>query len=355
MNRKVLLGLIIVVGIALLALPFYMNRNKGGSENAVFVEKGDIQTIYKKDLVFNYTFPEGIEHVEVIYDGKLVQTSTAKGMVKIDCSNKGVGSFELILRTYFPDQTVLEDRKIIRIVSDVTPEMKKIQLTGNNTPHDVTSYTQGLEFSDGILYEGTGDEGRKGNTKIGQIDINTGKFIINNGLDASHFGEGITILGDKLYQLTWQSGKCFVYDKKTIQLLKEEFTYEGEGWGLCNNGKELIMSNGTEYITFRDPKSFTVNRTIQVYDNVGPRPMLNELEYANGLIYANVYQTNTILVIDPHSGKVLQEVDAHLMTDLAKGTAGDVLNGIAYNPKTKTFFITGKYFNKLSEVTFVGL
>jgi glutamine cyclotransferase len=115
------------------------------------------------------------------------------------------------------------------------------------------------------------------------------------------------------------------------------------------------MSNGTEYITFRDPKSFTVNRTIQVYDNVGPRPMLNELEYANGLIYANVWQTNTILVIDPHSGKVLQEVDAHLMTDLAKGTVGDVLNGIAYNPKTKTFFITGKYFNKLSEVTFVGL
>jgi glutamine cyclotransferase len=187
------------------------------------------------------------------------------------------------------------------------------------------------------------------------VNIATGKFDENlrNGLDANYFGEGISILGDKMYQLTWQNSKCFMYDKNTLLLLKDEFIYEGEGWGLCNNGKELIMSNGTEFLTFRDPNTFTVNRTIQVYDNVGARVLLNELEFANGFIYANVYQSNLILVIDPKSGKVLEEIDAKLMTDLGKGTVGDVLNGIAYNSSSKTFFITGKLFNKLAEVTFI--
>jgi glutaminyl-peptide cyclotransferase len=353
MNRKVLLGLIIVVGIALIAIPLYLNNKKEAIENAVFEEVGDIQTIYKKDLVFHYTFPEGIERVEIIYNDVVVQTSTAKGMVRIDCEKYGVGSFDLTLRTYFPDNTVLEDRKIIRVVSDIAPILKTIKI-GKTFPHDVTNYTQGLEFSEGKLFESTGDPGKLGNSKVGQYEFSTGTFSIKNGLDASYFGEGISILGNKVYQLTWQNSKCFVYDKNTLVPLKQEFNYEGEGWGLCNNGKELIMSNGTEFITFRDPNTFTVNRTIQVYDNVAPRVQLNELEYANGFIYANVWQTNLILVIDPKSGKVLEEIDAKAMTDSGKGTVGDVLNGIAYNPSSKTFFITGKYFNKLAEVTFVA-
>jgi glutamine cyclotransferase len=169
-------------------------------------------------------------------------------------------------------------------------------------------------------------------------------------LDATYFGEGITIFGNAIYQLTWQEQKCFIYNKESLQL-EREVSYVGEGWGLCNDGKLLIMSNGTERLTFRNPKTFAVERTIEVYTHQGPVTNLNELEYADGLIYANVWMTNKVAVIDPMSGKVLAEIDA---TDLVlEGKqSGDVLNGIAYNPTTKKWYMTGKNWPKLFEVMF---
>lgn len=131
--------------------------------------------------------------------------------------------------------------------------------------------------------------------------------------------------------------------------LKKDFTYTGEGWGLCNDGKQLIMSDGTERITFRDPKTFSILRTIEVYDDNGPFVKLNELEYINGKIYANVWMTNLILVIDPFTGKVLEEIDASALALVGK-MGGDVLNGIAYDPKTNKIYMTGKYWGKILEV-----
>ena len=161
-------------------------------------------------------------------------------------------------------------------------------------------------------------------------------------------GEGITILGDKLYQLTWQEQKCFVYNKSTLQIEKD-MPYIGEGWGLCNDGTSLIMSNGSERITFRNPETFEIERTIEVYTNQGAVTNLNELEYIDGLIYANVWMTNKVAIIDPLNGKVLAELDATTLVNAGKGN-GDVLNGIAQDPKSKKLYMTGKNWMKLFEV-----
>jgi glutaminyl-peptide cyclotransferase len=180
--------------------------------------------------------------------------------------------------------------------------------------------------------------------------LETGAFSEpKNGLDATYFGEGITIIGDLLCWVVWWNSKCFVYDKKTM-VLKNEFTYVGQGWGLCNDGKVIMMSDGSERITFRDPKSFQATKVIEVYDNVGPRTQLNELEYIDGKIYANVYTTGTVLVIEPTTGRVLQEIDANELVVRGKN-GGDVLNGIAYNKLTKKLYMTGKYWPKTFEVS----
>ena len=158
-------------------------------------------------------------------------------------------------------------------------------------------------------------------------------------------------MNDILYQLTWTQQKCFMYDAKTLEIKSKQFTYTGEGWGLCNDGKFLIMSDGTERIVFRNPENFQVVKSIEVYDNVGPRSKLNELEYINGKIYANVWMLDMILEIDPETGKVLTEIDASSPAIVGRN-GGEVLNGIAHNPATNKTYVTGKYWTKLMEVIF---
>jgi YVTN family beta-propeller protein len=205
-----------------------------------------------------------------------------------------------------------------------------------------------LEFNEGKLFEGTGDPNQAGETVIAEVDLKTGAIVRKMGLDASHFGEGITILGNELYQLTWKNQKCIVYNKSDFTSIKE-LTYTGEGWGLCNDGKSLIMSDGSERIYFRSPKTFDVERTIEVYTDQGPIARLNELEYVDGLIYANIWTSNNVAVIDPATGKVIATIDATQLVQEGKGN-GEVLNGIAYNSATKKLYMTGKFWPKLFEV-----
>ena len=183
---------------------------------------------------------------------------------------------------------------------------------------------------------------------IAQMDLNTGTIAANKNikLDENYFGEGITIFGETLFQLTWKEQKCFLYNKQTMQLLKE-IPYNGEGWGLCNDGKSIIMSDGTERITFRNPTTFAIERTIEVYDNEGPIDKINELEYINGKIYANIYTTNKIIVIEPLNGKILSIIDGSEIEAAGRGI-GEVMNGIAVN-KGK-IYMTGKNWEKLFEV-----
>lgn len=207
-------------------------------------------------------------------------------------------------------------------------------------PHDTQAFIQGLVIHDGKLYESTGQEGH---SWIGIVDVSTGKADRKVTLGSEYFGEGITILNNKIYQLTWKHKVGFIYDLKTFKKLGE-FPYDTEGWGLTHNNQNLIMSNGTNKLIFLDTTSLKPLRTLNVTDDAGPVDQLNELEFVEGYIMANVWNTNMILRIDPGTGKVVGKLDLSALSRDAKlrDPNSEVLNGIAYHPTTKLLLITGK-------------
>ena len=294
-----------------------------------------------------------IKQLDLVFEDSVIKTWSnpqADLEYKLDLKGYGVGAKSIKLVSTLADGSEYIDKRIVRILSDVSPESKSTKIV-STFPHNSSSFTQGLEFYDNTLFESTGDPDRTAATMVAHVELETGKIIKKNGLDASYFGEGITVMDGILYQLTWTQQKCFMYDPKTLEVKQKVFTYTGEGWGLCNDGKLLIMSDGTERIVFRDPKNFQVVKSIEVYDNVGPRSKLNELEYINGRIYANIWMLDMILEIDPETGRVLSEIDASSPAAIGR-SGGDVLNGIAHNPANNKTYITGKYWSKLFEVVF---
>jgi glutamine cyclotransferase len=354
MKKSIIIGLIVLVAGAFIYSIFFTKEEfEGDYAKFNFIQDNLALHIGETvDLEIDVLYDE-VTEIELILNDKVLK-SWKSPEKKLTYSFKGtdelMGTHSIVVRAIAEDGKTRDDRSL-RVLSDITPEIAKAEIV-TSFPHDPTSYTQGLEFYNGKLFEGTGDPGRQGKTMVGEIDRSTGKHISGKrmGLDATYFGEGITILNDKVYQLTWQNKKCFVYDVNNFPGgTISEFDYEGEGWGLCNDGKSLIMSDGTEQITFRDPENFSIERVIEVYNNEGPVSALNELEYINGLIYANVYTQNWIIVIDPKTGKVVQQISAKQLANQSRGN-GDVLNGIAYNPETQKMIITGKYWDKYLEV-----
>ncbi len=224
----------------------------------------------------------------------------------------------------------------------------------NEFPHDTGSYTEGLTFYNGQLYEGTGASPTVSNsgTWIGPVDISSGKIEKKVDLGTQWFGEGITFLNDKVYQLTYQTKKGFVYDAKSFKKLKEFTFNSAEGWGLTNDGKQLIMSDGTSSLSFLDPETFKVMNVIGVSDNNGPVGNINELEYINGSIYANQWLTPYILKIDPASGKVTGRMDFSKMIDQVNNLypGAEEFNGIAYDSTTQKVYVTGKKWPRLYEI-----
>jgi glutaminyl-peptide cyclotransferase len=218
-------------------------------------------------------------------------------------------------------------------------------------PHDRRAYTQGLVYIDGVLYEGTGQYGK---STLRRVDLETGEVLQAVGLSKEYFGEGIAVLGDRIYQLTWKSGICVVFDRATFELL-EVFTYQTEGWGLTTDGEQLIMSDGTNRLFIRDPETFAELDTIDVYDGVRAIWNLNELEIVDGEIWANVWQTDHIARIDPETGQVTGWIDlTGLLSESDRRTHRvDVLNGIAHDPETDRLFVTGKLWPKLFEIEVV--
>jgi hypothetical protein len=212
-------------------------------------------------------------------------------------------------------------------------------------PHDKSAFTQGLVIYEGELYESTGQEG---SSWISTVDITTGASEKKINLDARYFGEGITILNNKIYQLTWKNKTGFVYDARNFKQLNT-FSYQTEGWGLTHDGTNLIMSDGTSRLYFLDTTTFKIVKSIQVSDNTGPVNYLNELEFANGVVYANIWQTSRIAEIDLKDGQVSGYLDLSILTDQAVSlnSSADVLNGIAWHPETRSLLITGKYWPNL--------
>ncbi len=213
--------------------------------------------------------------------------------------------------------------------------------------HDRNAFTQGLVFEDGVLYEGTG---RHGYSTLRRVDLASGDVLQIRKLPDRFFGEGITIFGDKIIQLTWQSGVGFVYDKNSFELL-EEFHYPTEGWGITHDRKRLILSDGTSTLHFLDPETFEETGQIEVCDKDGPVTRLNELEYVRGEIYANVWQTDRIARIAPNTGGVIGWIElAGLLSPEDRTEPVGVLNGIAYDAENDRLFVTGKRWPRLFEI-----
>ena len=239
--------------------------------------------------------------------------------------------------------------KTITVFNNIIPAYYTYEVV-NTYPHDITSYTQGLEFYNGELYESTG---QKKESKLRKVNFETGEVLKNINLDDAYFGEGLTILNDKIYQLTWRAKRGFVYDVNTFEKLST-FNYgtSKEGWGICNDGKTLFKSDGTEKIYRLNPENLTEQGHIEVYTEKGKIPSLNELEWIDGKIFANIYQRNGVVIINPETGGVEGVIDFKPLRKLVKQHAQlDVLNGIAYHPERKTIFVTGKNWDKLFEVT----
>ncbi len=217
-------------------------------------------------------------------------------------------------------------------------------------PHDPNAFTQGLVYVDDTLYEGTG---RNGQSSLRRTDLESGAVEQIVALDEQYFGEGITIFDDKIYQLTWQSQTGFIYDRETFTQIGE-FTYATEGWGLTHDGAQLIMSDGTNTLTFLDPDTQAVTGSIAVFDQITPVMRLNELEYIDGEIFANIWQTNLIARINPETGQVTGWIDLTGLLPVESLTQPiDVLNGIAYDEKNGRLFVTGKLWPTLFEIELV--
>ena len=217
-------------------------------------------------------------------------------------------------------------------------------------PHDPKAFTEGLEYHDGFLYESTG---LNGESSIRKVDLATGAVLKNMPLSTVYFGEGITFFGGRLFQLTYTSGIGFVYDAKTWQQ-RANFHYSGEGWALTHDDKRLIMSDGSSALRFLDPATQRELGRVVVRDGTRPVPNVNELEYIEGEVWANIWQTELIARIDPRSGQVNSWVDLSGLLQKAGLTPdADVLNGIAYDAQKKRIFVTGKRWPKLFEIRVV--
>ena len=213
-------------------------------------------------------------------------------------------------------------------------------------PHDAKAFTQGLQYVDGVLYEGTGQVGQ---SSIRKVELATGKVLQNRDLPAPHFGEGITVWKNDLIELTWQTHVAFVYDRATFQP-KKQFTYPGEGWGLTQNATSLIMSDGSDELRILDPVTFSERRRIKVTAAGTPLRNLNELEYVKGEVFANVWQTDYIARVAFETGKVNAYIDLRGLLTPAERAKTDVLNGIAYDTEHDRLFVTGKWWPKLFEI-----
>lgn len=299
------------------------------------------------DMVLDISQPNSDAFLSVLVNGNLVYekkgvSTEEKIALKQESISLGYNDIEVKLEG-FNETNYTEKRRVV-VFANSTPDIY-LPVIQKTLPHNAKHYTQGYEFFANRLFEGTG---QLGESMVAEINLNTGDALRKVPNEPNVFGEGITILNGEIFQLTWQSRICYVYNLADFTK-KKQFSYDGEGWGLANDGKVLYMSNGSSTIFVRNPENFEVIRTFDVFSNRQEYRALNELEYVDGFLYANVYQQNYILKIDPKDGRVVGLIDCDELVKTGKGS-GDVLNGIAFNKTNNRFYITGKYWDKVFEV-----
>lgn len=288
-----------------------------------------------------------LSDVQYSIDGEQLPVSNGK----ITLNSSTLGNKTLVAKINYGEESV-QIEKDFRLLAKAAPEIYTYEIV-NTYPHDTNAYTQGLEFNAGTLYESTG---KRGSSVVRKVNFETGEILENIEMDPNVFGEGITLMNDQLYHLTWQKGIGYVYDANTLEK-KKDFVYgkSKEGWGLCNDGKKIFKSDGTERIWFLDPDTLEEFGYIETVTNKSIFNKANELEYVNGKIYANVYQKESMMIIDATSGAIEGVINfGGLKGKIKKGANWDesnsVLNGVAYHPERETFFVTGKNWDKLFEV-----
>lgn len=279
-------------------------------------------------------------------DGEILPQENDKVTLKVD----RLGKKELKAVVEYGESSA-ELNKQIKVLSDTPPTLYTYEIIGEY-PHDIDAFTQGLEFYNGFLYEGTG---QKGKSTLRRTKLETGEALVSVDLDYNYFGEGITVMDDKIYQLTWKSKTGFVYDAETLERL-DSFQYgkSEEGWGLCNDGSKIYKSDGTEKIWILDPETLVEEDYIQIVTNKSLFNKANELEFVDGKIYANVWQKESMMIINAESGAIEGVVNlGGLKQKVKQHTNLDVLNGIAYHPDRKTIFVTGKNWDKIFEIRII--
>lgn len=289
---------------------------------------------------------ETIESVEYFIDGKKLPYDNQ--IITLDVEKLGIK--KLVAKVVFEGDSV-EVPRDIKVLAETAPTVYTYEII-NEFPHDKKAFTQGLEFQGDTLYESTG---KRGASSIRKVDFTSGVILQETKLEEDYFGEGITLLDGKLYQLTWQNGTGFVYNAENLQRTGSfKYGQSKEGWGLCNDGEVIYKSDGTEKIWILDPGTMTESGYIQTVTNTSVFNKANELEYVDGKIYANVWQKESMMIIDAESGAIEGVVNfGGLKERVTKHQELDVLNGVAYHRGRKTFFVTGKYWDKLFEIQII--
>ncbi len=288
----------------------------------------------------------------VVYYINEVRAGSVKGNEKLDISFKDRKfGYQNLKALVFYEGNNVEVKGRVELTSSIDPKLLEYEIV-NTYPHDIHAYTQGLEFYRDTLFEGTG---RYKQSSLRKVDYKTGKVYKQENQDDRYFGEGITVLNNKVYQLTWRENTGFIYDVDTFEKIKE-FTYfkEIQGWGLTNDGEYLYQSDGTEKLWKLDPETLKSVDYVNVYTKNTKIKAVNELEWIDGKIYGNIYQRDAVAVIDPITGAVESIIDLSQLKKLVTEHDDlDVLNGIAYNPTTKTIFVTGKNWDKMFEIKII--
>ncbi len=328
----------------------------GSSEKLIRIKNPDENSEFKlKDQITVMIEPENKnktpDSVKVYFDGRL------QGVLKSEPWNISIPSSETSSTGRKPLKVVAYKinkiqsvTRFVIVYSNTVPQIKRFSVI-HTYPHDPEAFTQGLFYDDGVLYEGTGQEA---GSSLRQVILETGKVIRQHNLDPSLFGEGITLYDDRIYQVTWTNKIGFVYDKETFKTINKIY-YQTQGWGLTTIDDRIVLSDGSNVLFFYEPEMFNLISKIEVYDNKKKVDQLNELEYINGEIWANIWQSDLIARIDPKSGKINSYIDLSPLypQEERSKTNSDVLNGIAFDAINNRIFVTGKRWPKLYEIKII--
>lgn len=313
-------------------------------------KKQEFQFMERVDIILEPKDQSAIDSIQLFFNGReltVLPPNVLNYSFQLPAGKAGKNTVKAI--AFHADNKRGVATQTITLIPNAAPQKLDHEVVKTH-PHDVNAYTQGLVYLDGFMYEGTGQYGK---SFLRKTDMSNNNILSALSIDSRLFGEGVTIYKDKIYQITWKSRKGFVYDLKTFSL-ESTFTYNSQGWGITTIGDELIMSDGSNKLYYMDPSTFNVVKEIEVYDHKGPVYNLNELEYINGQVWANVWMTDRIVLIDPKTGTVTAELDMKNLLPASErrklDSNEDVLNGIAYNSEKGTVYVTGKCWPKLFEI-----